>query len=461
MKRMIALLIVLCAAVGFLTAAWQTVDALQDDVVTTVTHRYGDLQRAQGVQIRTQTTCGYYMWWDCTHTIGQEGETESQFHFSQDGHHIWEQEHFCQEFSLGGIGGMGMSSNAGLDFPQNDFGQLIAQVAQNTPAAESHEETLLLEDYLDTYPLDYWIDLRTQRYVLDESYSIHNLFFGEEPDESMQYVKDNYDQWSSLFRFPILPGDTITITVGKGVDGRVLDLNISGCEANIKFPYVVADEGLYFYPLFQDTQGNAIKTGEYRYGNGLYYIPFRPLENVQGTPLQPATLDFEGLKLVFPLDADFQLLAMEETADGTGLHLLTQEASGYTYHLFDLGSRNILQSVSIPIAQADWTFYPEQELLYLAAEEEIALVRMGQEAQIEFIAPWPAEIERHFPTHVAYRDGVLYGVMEGWYESHTGVTLMICDRDGLAYLGLYSNNLDSPGYDSAWFNLEEFEVILP
>lgn len=466
MKRMIAFCLMLCAVAGFLLGAYRTVDGLRDDVVITAHHLYGDAQRAEGITLQTVTTYGHYVWWDISCAAGQTPVTDSSFHFSQKGHGFWERETVWTEFSLGNTGGMGMSTSGdtGFLFENSGYGLLINDVASRTAPGESREETLLLEDYVDYYPLDYWMDITTEKYNLDEMrYALEDQREGEN-EEYWTPGQESYRRWMELFRFPVVPGDSVTITVGKSMSGAITDINVSTDNPQggaASFSYVVVDDGMYFSPLFQTVDGTPITTGEYVYGNGLYYIPFRPLDGTSGT-VQPATFDFDALELVCPLDARSQLIELVESTDGKSLHLLSQEENGYCYYLFDLEQRCVTKTVSIPLTDAMRRFFPEQELLYLRSEDTQVLVRTGPQAGVEFISLWPREMDYFLlPDVVQYQDGVLYCIGEGWYESTSGVWLGVCDEDGVGYLGLYSSNLNGTGYDSSWIDLESIAMEAP
>lgn len=465
MKRVIAFLLLLTIPVGFLTGAHKAVDALQDDVVITVHPAYGDPKWVEGLTFRTLTTCGYHMWWYTDHTLGDPGVTQAKFHFSQEGHGFFEREHDWLDFSLTTTNGMGMStSGVGMEFENEGIGLLINEVAKDTLAGEYREVTVMLEDYYDYYPLEYWVNLQTEDYYMDENYdTVHNVgsldMWGEASGTS-------YEKWIENFKFPIQPGDNMTITVGKGANGGIQEIGINtdgnDTSASVSFTTIPVKKGMYFSPVFQYWNGEVIENGEYVYGHGLYYIPFKPVGNTEGTPPW-VTFDFDGLEMVYSLKPSDRLIAMEESADGTQLHLLTNESGKYVYCLFDMESRELLSRTEImeTKAAANWAFYPEENLLYILAGGKMGLVQMGEDSRVEFVTQWPEEASWIVPTTVHYADGVLYGTSVEWYEKvGRGVCLIACDKDGLGYLGYYTDNLNGTGYNSAWLNLESVEFVM-
>lgn len=472
MKRVIAFLILLTLPIGFLTGAHKAVNALQDDVVITASHVYGDPKRVEGIKIRTLTTCGDHMWWYTDHIPADPGTTEAKFHFSQKGHGFFDREHDWHDFTLTNTNGMGMSTSGGegLEFVDEGMGLLINAVAQRTPPGESREEAVALEDYFDYYPLEYWVNFQAEDYYIDEMYDTIRMGNVYPQGETLDGggIPNCYLQWIENFRFPIQPGDTMNITVGKDEAGSVREIYVSANDveigASVSFSTIAVKNGMYFSPVFQTWDGTAIETGEYVYGYGLYYIPFKPVGHTEGTPPW-VTFDFDGLEMVYSLKSTDRLVSMEKSADGKSLHLLVNEGGAYVYCFFDIETRAMISRTEIMSTSEDanWAFYPEEELLYILSGEKMALVGTGTDSRVELIADWPEEVSRIVPSAVCYREGVLYGTSLEWskYENEGyGVCLIACDKDGLGYLGYYLSNLGGTGYNSAWINLESAELIM-
>lgn len=461
MKRVIAFILLLTIPVGFLIGAHKAVDGIQDDVVITAEHVYGDPKRVEGVPFRLLTTCGNHMWWYIDHIPGDPGTTLTDFHFSQEGHGFFDQEHDWTDFSLTTTNGMCMSTSGGdgMEFENEGIGLLINMVAEKTPAGHTREEIVLLEDYFAYYPLDYWANLQTEDYYLDEAYDTIRSWGSW--DYEQEGIPNSYDQWIENFKFPIQPGDNMTITVGKDDFGgiREIGVNENGTDtsASVSFTTIPVKNGMYFSPVFQYWDGRVIETGEYVYGHGLYYIPLKPIEGTERM-----TFDFEGLEMVYSLQPSDRLIAMEKSADGQKLHLLANEDGEYIYCLFDIESRTLLSRAQIMETSADarWAFYPQQELLYLLAGGKMALVRMGTDSRVEFVTAWPEEANWVVPSSVHYADGVLYGAVLSWYEKvGSGVCLIACDENGLGYMGYYLSSLGGTGYNSAWINQESVDFL--
>lgn len=463
MKKVIAFVILLTLPLGFLLGAHKSVDALQDDVRMEVYPVYGDPSLAEGKTFQILSTCGEHMWWDIFHTPGDPGVTQTKFHFSQEGHGLFDLETEWSEFSLHSTNGMGMSSSGGtgLTFENKAVGILINAVAEMTLPGDSREETLRMEDYFEYYPLEYWVHFETKDYYVDESYdSVRNIgtmnHWEEEPGSS-------YQHWMERFRFPIVPGDTMTVSVGKDETGAIRNVGINPLGEETPYIYFTAihtEKGLYFSPVFQTRDGEPMETGEFIYGYGLYYIPFKPVENIEGTPTW-MTFDFDNLEMVYSLAPTDQLIAMEENEDATRLHMLTKEGDQYIYCLFDIPSRKLLSRTEILNTgqEAKWSFYPEEGLLFVIAEDSMALVRMGEDSRVEFAAPWPEEVEWVLPERVLYENGILYGVSQQWHADNYGTCLTVCSEEGLGYLGYYNNTLNGVGYNSYWFNIESVEFV--
>lgn len=464
MRRILLFILALTIPVGFLLGAHKSIDALQDDVLIELIDFYGDPERIAGKRVRLMTTCGPHMRWYTDYTAGAESQT--QFHFSQKDEtqygYTWE------GFSLDSPSGMGMSTSGGggFTFADTGMGKLLNTVAEKTEPGQTREETLRIKDYLDYYPLDYQVDIRTEKYYINEGFSEIQFYSGVEEDE----VRQCYQTWTRLFRFPVQPEDVLLITVSRDADGAVRDIgvNMDGSEsaAYVWFSSHSTEEGLYFSPVFQDGEGKPITTGEFPEGYGLYYIPYKPTEHaviVDGQSVVKGTFDFDGLELVYALEPSDELMAMEESADGSALHLLTREEGTYCYSLLDLQSRRIETKLEILTAERGmgYSFYPEQELLMLKGFGQAALVKMGGDAQVELLGQWPDEWGVWLPESILYENGVLYGASLEWYEKEYAVCLTVFDSGGLDYCGYYGSNLNNESYHSgsAYIQKETVELI--
>lgn len=472
MRKTVIFLLILTIPIGFLLGAHKAIGALGDDVQITLIDAYGDGERIEGKRIRLLTTCGEHMWWYTDHTLG--GETQTQFHFSQEEQSFHEKAYQWFGFSLTSAASMGVYTSGGNGFRFDDvgMGRILNAVASRTEPGQTREETVLLEDYLDYYPLEYQADIQTERYSINESYSMTQHITSNEGG-TYGLEKEDYgmcQDWMDRFRFPIQPGHAVKVSITRDEGGAVRDagINVEGGSnaACVDFINYIAEEGMYFSPVFQYGDGTPILTGEFPEGYGLYYIPYQPLESsviFDENKMTEATFDYDALELVYPLDPADTLVAMEASADGSALHLLTRENGTYFYSLLDFQSRRVVTKVEIMEGEngPGYCFYPEQELLLVRTSGRAALVKLGEEARMEFAAPWPEDLAYSPPESVLYEDGVLYGAGLEYHEQEYALCLTVFDSGGLAYCGYYSTNLNyASNYSgSAYVQRETVEFI--
>lgn len=444
MRRVLIFLLILAIPIGLISGTSKAIDALQDDVQITEQTLYGDKRKVSGRQLQLMTTLNEHVWWLTDYTTGEPGVAQTQFLFSQKGREDetnWGVEGFYMYTSHGFC--MSTSGGEGFQFPNEGIGPVFQAVADRTQPGESRSEEVLLEEYMDTYPIDFSCSIVTQRYFIENHYnSMHTFQDGEDADE--------YRQWTQLFRFPLLPGQKAMIDLFKDTDGEVRDVNFSLIDgANAAFITYSQNEGMYFSPSFQTWDNQPITTGEFVKGYGLYYIPFCPAEGIdlaltEENERVDGTFDFENLELIYSLEPGESLVAMEANADESCLQMLTREDGVYCYCVLDLTTRKITHRV--PITQDDgqgceYRFFQKQKLLYLKLADCAALVDISETPKVEFVAPWPAEVAVCMPEDVIYKHGVLYLTALDWADSQQIFYLAAINETGLGYCGYYYSSL--------------------
>lgn len=466
MKRVIAFLLILTIPVGLILGAHKAVDALRDDVTVQAETLWGDPALAEGLELELLTTCGNHMYWTTSYTAG-ETETDTEFFFTQDYHGMDEWNYSPGSFNFYITSGMGMSTSGGRGFELGDIplGRLASAVAEKTEPGQTHTELLNLADYVDVYPMEYWSSIVTGRFVLDEQYdSVSGV-------EEIDQESGGYKTWMELFQFPVETGAKMEVTVGKTYDGAVVDLEfhlIDGPEAS--FISVVAEDGMYFAPVFRRFDGTPIETGRFPQGYGIYYIPMTYADGIDPALVEEGELcaakwDFENLKLVYPLNPGDDVAAMSLSEDGTVLHLIFRQENVYRYCAMDAATGEVLRQTEILTASAeerycDYAIFEEEELLFLSCGVDYALVDISADCGVEFTLTKPEGMEMlPLPERILYREGKLCMTAKDWYGGSQGFALAVLSRDGVGYYGIYSTNLHETeqGYGSSYVNLEKVE----
>lgn len=459
MRRILIFLLSLTIPTGFLIGAARATTPLQDDVTMEVEHICGDVSRVEGKQIRQLFSCGEHMKWETCYTAGEKDSLQTDFTFSQDAiawEYDWDTENVM--FSVDGGGGVITGDPAGLELADNGVGVLIQAVADRTDPGKTRTETVKLEDYLTCYPMDYNVNIDTPFYWIWESY---DSFYEQ---SGFQEVSG----WNERFRFPLLPGAEMEITVYKNSGGNVCDISYHMIDCpEIGFTTYVTDVGMYFAPFFLDGAGNPVTTGQYIYGNGVYYIPFMDTGNESYSynsaeyeiVVHEGTFDFDNLRLVYGMEREDRIVAMEASEDGSVLNLLTMEDGTYYYTALDLGTgevtyrEKIMSPETVSTSEESYACYPEEEIMLLYAGKEMTVIRTGQNPGVEFSCTFPEDIYLNHPRSVLCENGQLF--MAG-IDRDAGFYLAVCDKNGLGYYGRYTNSLRNiPSNYTNYFVAEE------
>lgn len=462
MRRILIFLLSLTIPVGFLIGAVRVITPMRDDATMTVEHIYGDVSRVEGRQLRQTVKCGEHMLWETIYTAGVNDSIHTDYTFSQsrmEHEFDWDTENVM--FSVDGGSGMGTSGSDGIQLAYDGVGILLRAVADRTAAGETRTETVKLEDYLTSYPLDYDTNIETASYMIWESYDSYHSLSG----------RRGYLEWEERFRFPLLPGAEMEISLTKNSAGKVCDVYYSMTDCpEIGFATHVLEDGMYFAPFFLDWQGNPVTTGEYICGNGVYYVPFKAMFQTASyynsqteTNMYEGTFDFDNLKLVYGMEMDDRVVAMEASGDGSGLHLLTMEEGTYYYATLDLITgevtyrEEIMPSKITSVSEESYAAFPEENVMILYSGKDVAVIRTGENPGVAFTCDFPEDIYMNHPRSVLLEDGQLF--MTGY--SSGDAYIAVCDENGLGYFGQYRNSLLDvpPSYSSSFIYEEELEFV--
>jgi len=466
MKRSVVFILTVILAAGFLIGAYQTIGGYGDDVTVTPHHVYGDPANVAGIVMELETQCDNHMLWYTRHTAGDPGMTETEFIFSQDNvnEYNWDWDH---DFDFYISGGFGISTSGGsIDVGNTGWGKVINQLAKDVQNGQTLEKEILLEDYFEYYPMDYHVMIQTSMYYIDEF---------KDSTQDGGYESGSYGRWTKDFKFPVLPGDKGHVTLTKSQDGGIIDLGVQVYDiGEAGFTTCIWDEGMYFAPVFRDYAGNPRTDGEFVQGYGLYHIPFKVDSRVEfhsETTMYAGWFDHENRELIYPLDSDDLVVAMEADEKGT-LHMIFREDGLYRYCALDIESRTITHKIDLMKAgQEQWCnykFFLDQGLIYLQYDNQVALLDVSGEPSLEFVIAIPKDIDFYLPDTVSYRDGTLYTAALDWVVMNEGEPdetwergyyLTAMDKEGLGYFGYYFTSLMDKGHSYAYVSQNEIRIV--
>ena len=306
----LCLLVLLGGVIAVVTALHDD----RDDIVVTAHDRTGDRSAAQGFTAQQSVRRGGHLLWDLTMDLGSPEESQTEFTY------VKEDMGFPDQTMPDAISIMPptiWASVADLDHLPAHFEAMARDVVWRTPEGESRTETVLLSDYWDCYPLSVGI-VTDDASVTQEDYARDAAF-------------------TDFFRFPVLPGDTLEITVDPRPDA-MWQFSTQPDSTGMAFHVnsVMADETIFFsfrpgawpFPSFENVPG----------GYGLYRLD-----------LTDGREDLNSLACIYPLPDGTFILDLALTPDGSRLVMTTGNALGYACTVLDPETLEELQTFDLPM----------------------------------------------------------------------------------------------------------------
>lgn len=445
MKRFLIFLLALTLPIGLLSGTHKAIGAMGDDLVMHAVTEFGDPACIEGLQLQLVTECGQNMRWTTDYTAGDPEGIRTEFAFSQTG---WDTPYQASRgyFSLFSQVGVGASTSGGDGFEFGDQGmdKVLSAVAAQAPAnGQEYRVQVDLKDYLQEYPLHYEARIFRGDKGIDE-------FYDGMGDRDEPGTAGAYRSWVSHFRFPVEEGSMVEVAVTKYPDGSIRDYNfntLSGTQ--VSFVAEPAREGLYFAPVFTDGDGKVLTTGRYPEGNGVYYLPYIYSDESQlirgADTYYHSTFDFSSLKRIYPMSDNSCALGFCAQEERDLLHLLTWEEGTFYYASVRLSDGAQLHRIPVmpcDSAALSFQYYPQQQLLIVKTQEQLALVSIGEAPAVELVARLPKELYMRLPETVLYQDGALYMAVMEWLDEGRGFRVTQCSADGLGFSGWFCTNLN-------------------
>lgn len=465
MKKVIIFLLTIALALGGLGFAHAAVTDAQDDLIVYPTLEEGDRTVLEGLTAGMTISCGDHLRWYVDYPFGGEAKTEFDYDLNGNlpGH---SRSYNLLTFSLNG--GTGGSTNGSFTFAGTPYAALLQAAAEQTPNGTSKTVELSMADYVDYYSPDYDLHFQENELYCDEYYSFSEDLMGND----WHFNRGSYNDFLQHFRFPVQPGQMLSVTVGKNDVGHIQEVGIIPEDGpELRFISHLTADGIWFVPLFQDAAGNPLPY-ESPEGHGIYFTPWKTLtqeSTVSGEAYVHVTPDLTGLKRIAPLDETRSIEHMELDADRGEVWMLTSGEDGYVVSAIDLHSGDTLAEFPLFPAQNEnpyGHFVRDGDYLLATAEGKIALVDTVTRTLL-LTAP---EVKEHSYGVIQYTPG--QGAMH-----YDGETLILADtgyyreamfwaaayrQDELVYYGEFDCSL-MRGNDDWYYNYitaEEYPLTL-
>ncbi len=423
------------------------IDATVDDVVYTHETLYGDISRAEGVQITNINQLDRRLVWRSE--LLPDGSSETEFEYYRDGH----------SFDNGGFYPYGiMFNNYNIDvwngpddwtdptYEAEGLERAFQELFWEAPNGGELEKTIFLKDYIDYYPM-------VVEFAFNQTHLYEQDYFYSHYDENVDKLIQIALEINKKFKIPVLEHETIDINVRKNSEGQSTGGGYSTGEDTYQ-PFTLnalSDDACYFTFEAKTNRGTLVDTSELELGYGIYRLPITTLENGE------TEIHAEKLEMIFPLDPTTEIEWFELSPDNSKLYLSRFVEDMYTITVIDTETSEVLQTLEVASVEGDG----ENNYRYVRqidgegffalsfSNDKIAVVTIGENQllNLEFIVEKQDEFANIVSTFskVAF-DGerlALVGNISYVYDyvGECDVYLAIYEKEGLTYFGKYANSL--------------------
>lgn len=437
--RAIVFFLCLALAIGGVAVAGGQLHADRDQVGLTETVRAGDPSAAAGLVVEQALQSGSYLQWQISAPVGDPAAAETTFDNKKIPWRalVWPPEvgtasvmpHTFVDVSeiidLRPWGG-------DLDWYLEQHAEVVPiepilrDVAERAPVGQTHTEQIRLADWMDEYPLEWWLRVSDAQEIRYDATSLE-------------------DRLDGSFRIPIASDECVEVSATRNESGALTDFTISAgeertlqwiLEPRIQTEALLTGSAFWFTAA---SQGDLDLSGLPE-GPGLYRVAAKMTED-QGS------LDPDTLTNCYTLPGDVWVCGLMEGAAGDVL--LTYEVGAEERcAVLDAATGALRQELSLPQpAGQHWTgllvqdgallfSYEDQFYFYVWEGDGYVLRVTGQLPQLEDRS---GETQALVPFTLAW-DGERLAL--GQARTESGWDLAVYDAMGaLCYLGTYATTL--------------------
>ncbi len=456
------LLAVPAGSIFFLSSG---ISQYSDDVTITETTVFGDPSAAAGITVDLWSEFWGESYWNTRVSAGDTIKTETTFYpsspFEEDSEYYYKK---MPEF------GITIRDSIGYDYgdeilpgTQNGINDAFDALAEEILPGESKEKKISLDDYMEHYALQVEITIPSDSYLgYDEILATSRVIEDEkaaavwmselEPD-SDQYIAQ---QFQKFFQIPVLDTEKIKIGLDKSPSGEITDVSYGNAESEIAALWsrcnVVTEDAIYFTFQGHGSAGTLLDFSQVRGGYGIYMLPYNKTDGVKA----------DQLSMVYPLNPEIEILAMELNTDRTALLLHTSEDGIYVMTVINLQTMEMRQRIEVlKVTEASsWRSWYGGNFLVVQYGENLMVFSVNNDGvySLDFTAQLPEPSDGwRWPEDedVMIYDGkrlAAAGPLKGTNTNHDTFCLTIYTRQGIAYHGTYHTGFNPVSADSyRWY----------
>lgn len=475
MRKFLALALVLAlASVAGLGYVGSYLQGGRNELGCTETVLQGDVEAARGLSIQMNTLYDDRLLWRTSMAPGSADQAQTEFQFLNS-RYQWEDFGDSLELYIPSTD-FGISGSGGLDLDERDFDMLTEpalDVASRAPDGETYTERVRLADYYQYYPIYLRIDRQDSG-----SWTIAAV----SQEDGTVYYQGKVEITDLLpFRIPVDRDTVVEVTIEKGKDGVVYDINSSSNGgAYVNAESVFTEDGVFVYMEARISRSTIVEPGQGSEQEaqevyeeeilplGLYYIP---LEGEQ------IDLDTFEIRQVYQVDQGREGLDLQRSGDGKDLLFFTREGEELVMSVLDGGTAEEKQRLILGRQEGDSGFAQldtvvQEDLVVTAANNGQIFVVCPQvdgSYQVNMASRLNSEAAYYYqgirgnlaPQGVAY-DGERLALLAGdsyhysWEDP--AFYLVVCTADGVEYASAFSDTHSSNPYDA--YSYQILDLVL-
>lgn len=469
-KAMIIMLAVLVLVLGGISFAAVKIYDAHDKVTLTETTSWGDKEYVEGLKMEINSTYDNMLFWNTTVSMDDLKSVVTEYDFSITAVYP----------EIDTYSGLILEVSAwGLDsFMKNEKGEenvtgvkrAYQELAEITEANEKKQKEIFLNDYMDYYEYDVKIDLPGTQ--------INSLVNTIQKASVKEQKNDTIRRMNEFFKIPVLETERLNISVEKDDKGNIVQNGSSSRVGNffhIRNYNVLTEKECYFtfnsYSVGEEVMDTSLIPGGY----GIYCLPYD--DTVEGCEedsdmfdvnADRISVDAEGLKMVYSLDPqiDVMLLHLNDKKDKLILH--AEEYGKYVVTIIDVTTMETLQKIEVMEWSKGYDYgyqiYEEGDFIVTVVhktkeEGRIEAVVIEENEQGEYKIAFCCDIQNKdipsFDTSAMYLefDGKRLAIAgfleeeEPYYRESSNLFLAVCNASGMEYYGEYRNSLET-GFDA-------------
>ena len=435
----------LLLSVGFLAWANPWINRAADQVTFTADTLYGDPSAAEGAVVDTSIQYDQYLFWDSVSHLGaSDPETETDYRFYSGGH---------SEIRQRTPRGISFSIDVSQSWPPLEAPASLAEYARQlweaTPVGEEGVLSIPLREYTDIYPLSFSLDVSEEWGAL--LWGADYTWVG--PEEvvvpgTQEYLIRTFQQF---FRIPVAEEARAELQLYRTSDNPE-DSNLyldQDPSADYYYPSTysaLAADACFFTFSTRSQEGRLVDTSLIPGGYGLYRAPY-------GDSWE-APVQAEELAMVYPLDPEVEIIALETDEEKERLVLITREEDTLMATVISCRTYETLQRFPVMTPERDALIQCAvwNDLLLLRDGSQLALVGREEDGDYALLLTG-----QELPEAALYGDlrldwdGERLAVvrpLDGSLDRYSysfNFLLAVYDREGLAYAGSYVSSLQQQG----------------